>query len=91
MPSRPAVADRVTAALELRDALEVVNTPQYGAFLKAVVPPLCDVLRAPDVPGAEGAASSTSGSDTPHSRVRTALLDVLTRLPLTEVRRRTRL
>ena len=76
--------------MELRDALEVVNTPQYAAFLAAVLPPLCAVLRAPDPPGDAASAPSTSASEAPTSRIRAALLDVLTRLPLTEVRRRAR-
>lgn len=82
-PARPArdpaaVEDKTKLALDLKESIEIVLTGEYSAFLQAFFKPLCDILRTQVPPQL---------SDNAEHKLRSAVLDVLTRLPHNEALR----
>eukprot|EP00798_Chlamydomonas_sp_ICE-L_P011537 gene11537-34249_t len=70
-----AVEERITCANELREGLEVVFTQDYCNYLQAFFKPFCEVLR--NVP--------PQLTDSPQHKLRNIVLDIISRLPQTDV------
>jgi hypothetical protein len=60
---------------EIRDNMEIVNTGEYGLYLKYLFPVFYNTLR-------QGNPQLTDG---PEQKIRNILLEVLSRLPTTEL------
>lgn len=70
--------DKLKVVLELKEGIEIVLTPsEYSAFVSTFFKPFCDILRT--VP--------PQFADTPEHKLRSTVVDILTRLPQNEVLR----
>lgn len=58
-------------AMEVRDSMEIVNTPQYGNFLQSYFKPLQQVLES----------TTPQEKDCPEHKLRNAVLEIFNRLP----------
>ena len=70
------IGDTTRLIAEIRDRIEIVNTPEYSNFLNSVFPPLRELLMR---------KTKEQFEDTPENKIRHDILSILHKLPCNDV------